>query len=320
MPPSTHRRGLVLEEVARCVTRLVDSRSGRESLDALAGFLQALPLAWYAVDLYADDEPRRRICSNRCSRGFAPFVTRLGFTKRKDGIYQGTFADGTLVLVKSGRAPEAAPSLICGVGLEKVSPLNDGAVLACVGAVIGQALGQAWAFDERVRLLKMLEVDRHDSAVAVVDQQGRVLTHAPHGLPFPIEPGIGSPNGTRSRAGDTSVVAVASRTFRVRTHWLRSEKPIEARYRVMVATPESAAPPALARRLQQYGLSQRESEIAELVFVGTTNHQIAAKLFISPDTVKTHCRRIFSKLGIARRTEFLRIVSADTPTVPLRRP
>lgn len=50
-------------------------------------------------------------------------------------------------------------------------------------------------------------------------------------------------------------------------------------------------------------LSQREVEILELLATGRTNQQLAAELFISQATVKTHLNHIFGKLGVATRTE-----------------
>jgi ATP/maltotriose-dependent transcriptional regulator MalT len=50
-------------------------------------------------------------------------------------------------------------------------------------------------------------------------------------------------------------------------------------------------------------LSQRELEVLKLIAHGSSNLQIAEQLFISLHTVKTHARRIHSKLGVERRTQ-----------------
>jgi DNA-binding NarL/FixJ family response regulator len=50
-------------------------------------------------------------------------------------------------------------------------------------------------------------------------------------------------------------------------------------------------------------LSQRESEVYELLAAGRTNKEIAAALFISDVTVKVHVRHILRKLGARTRTE-----------------
>ena len=40
-----------------------------------------------------------------------------------------------------------------------------------------------------------------------------------------------------------------------------------------------------------------------LIASGLSNREMAAQLFVSENTVKTHCARVFDKLGAARRTQ-----------------
>jgi len=53
-------------------------------------------------------------------------------------------------------------------------------------------------------------------------------------------------------------------------------------------------------------LTQRESEVLELLAQGLANKQIAARLNISEHTVKFHVSSIYTKLGVASRTEAVR--------------
>ncbi|AWY42837.1 helix-turn-helix transcriptional regulator [Pseudomonas putida] len=55
--------------------------------------------------------------------------------------------------------------------------------------------------------------------------------------------------------------------------------------------------------LEANPLSGRELEVLGLIAQGNSNQQIAEQLFISLHTVKTHARRIHSKLGVERRTQ-----------------
>lgn len=51
------------------------------------------------------------------------------------------------------------------------------------------------------------------------------------------------------------------------------------------------------------GLTAREAEVLELVAQGLTNPQIARRLFLGANTIKTHINQIFAKTGSANRTE-----------------
>ena len=54
---------------------------------------------------------------------------------------------------------------------------------------------------------------------------------------------------------------------------------------------------------QTLGITARELEILTLIARGLSNREIATHLFVSENTVKTHCARVFDKLGAARRTQ-----------------
>jgi DNA-binding NarL/FixJ family response regulator len=51
------------------------------------------------------------------------------------------------------------------------------------------------------------------------------------------------------------------------------------------------------------GLTARDGEVLTLVATGLTNREIAARLFISEDTVGVHVSLVLTKLGASRRTE-----------------
>ena len=56
-------------------------------------------------------------------------------------------------------------------------------------------------------------------------------------------------------------------------------------------------------QLQQLGITPRELEILEAMAGGFSNREIAERLFVSENTVKTHAARLFDKLSARRRTQ-----------------
>jgi len=60
-------------------------------------------------------------------------------------------------------------------------------------------------------------------------------------------------------------------------------------------------------RVAQLGITTRELEILGLIAAGLSNREIADRLFVSENTIKTHSSRLFDKLGAKRRTQAVQI-------------
>ena len=106
-----------------------------------------------------------------------------------------------------------------------------------------------------------------------------------------------------------AVVAILFATFGI---WLglritgRRETIVVREVHVQASGP--AAEPAVAfapntAQQQSLRITARELEILALVARGLSNREIATQLFVSENTVKTHCSRAFDKLGAKRRTQ-----------------
>jgi DNA-binding CsgD family transcriptional regulator len=84
------------------------------------------------------------------------------------------------------------------------------------------------------------------------------------------------------------------------------EVPVE----VLVPTPAAISGQPFApnnARLEQLGITPRELQILELIAAGLSNREIAEKLFVSENTVKTHSSRVLEKLNAKRRTQAVQI-------------
>jgi NarL family two-component system response regulator LiaR len=106
-----------------------------------------------------------------------------------------------------------------------------------------------------------------------------------------------------------ALVAILFATFGI---WLglritrRRDKIVE-REVLGPASGRGAEPPSpfVPNTTQQQSLciTDRELEILSLIARGLSNREIATQLFVSENTIKTHCSRVFDKLGAARRTQ-----------------
>lgn len=79
---------------------------------------------------------------------------------------------------------------------------------------------------------------------------------------------------------------------------------------------ESAVPPADGpfrpnkERMAELRITPRELEILALIAEGLSTREIAGRLFVSENTVKTHAGRLFEKLGAKRRTQAVQVGKA----------
>jgi DNA-binding NarL/FixJ family response regulator len=81
------------------------------------------------------------------------------------------------------------------------------------------------------------------------------------------------------------------------------EVPVEVPVPVRATEPFSVD----VARLTQLGITPRELEILQAIAEGLSNREIAEKLFVSENTVKTHSSRLFDKLNAKRRTQAVQI-------------
>ena len=76
------------------------------------------------------------------------------------------------------------------------------------------------------------------------------------------------------------------------------------------AVVERPTHPRIKKAVAKLGLTQRESQIVEKFAIGKSTQALANGLYISAATVRTHLRKIFTKLNIGSRVELLSMVIA----------
>jgi ATP/maltotriose-dependent transcriptional regulator MalT len=74
------------------------------------------------------------------------------------------------------------------------------------------------------------------------------------------------------------------------------------RWNALLLDEQGVRPPTL-ESLCSLGLTKREGQVLRLLSCGKRNQQIAQELFISAATVRKHLEHIYTKLGVATRSE-----------------
>ena len=108
-------------------------------------------------------------------------------------------------------------------------------------------------------------------------------------------------------------VGLVAATFAVLGIWLglklTRKQPVVVVKEVPVPVESPAGAPFVLneKKREELSITPRELEILALIAQGHSNREIAGKLFVSENTVKTHSSRVFDKLGAKRRTQAVQL-------------
>lgn len=73
---------------------------------------------------------------------------------------------------------------------------------------------------------------------------------------------------------------------------------------------ESSVEARCARAAREHDLTRREEDMLRLIMEGRTQPEIARELFVSRDTVKTHVRNLYRKMGVSSKGELVETLTA----------
>ena len=134
--------------------------------------------------------------------------------------------------------------------------------------------------------------------------------------PIPVLAVIENPDETSSVAMPRNSEPAASAN---RQEEVATERPADARAGAWIDGPEPDVRDRVSKQClvlqQQYRLSSREREVAELLARGNSAAGVAERLVVSENTVKTHMQRIYGKLGIHKKQELLDLVESMDPAL-----
>jgi DNA-binding CsgD family transcriptional regulator len=82
----------------------------------------------------------------------------------------------------------------------------------------------------------------------------------------------------------------------------------EVRYVVFIVDPTALQLPSPVKLVALYGLTQAQSNVALAFSIGGTYKQVAARLRVTEETVRSHVKEIYSKTRVNRQADLVRLV------------
>jgi DNA-binding CsgD family transcriptional regulator len=113
------------------------------------------------------------------------------------------------------------------------------------------------------------------------------------------------------RPGDGSLLTILVSSVRGRDVGRFADLSLpDAAVLLFIVDPANRAGVPLAWIVDAYGLTPAEARVALAASSGLTIPETAHQLGLSPNTVKTHLRKIFAKTGTSRQAELARLVAS----------
>jgi DNA-binding CsgD family transcriptional regulator len=196
---------------------------------------------------------------------------------------------------------------------------DDAAALAHIAAAVANGIRTSVRFDAARRPAEAgapgLVVLTATNQVEMITPPARELMAAlrssamPESDETPPTPLIALASFARAADRPPDPVAVPGRSGWVTLHASLPEGRADGRVAIVLERTVSAQ--AAALRLEAYGVTAREREVAVLLAQGLSNPDIATTLVLSPYTVQDHVKSLFDKTGVASRQELVARVFLD---------
>jgi DNA-binding CsgD family transcriptional regulator/PAS domain-containing protein len=182
--------------------------------------------------------------------------------------------------------------LIVGADMHLLFANGEAERILALGDGMTQRSGRLIVTDKRAQAALMREVAKRAAGTA---GGGRLNVAIPRPSGAPALSAFVAPRGTRALAGGCL--------------------PARAVATIFVADPigPGGVPSADALR-RQFGLTCAEAEVARLVALGLGLPHAARQLGVSINTVRTHLRAVFEKLGVNQQAALVRVIARSFPT------